>query len=100
MAIKPTDCIVYIENLIQYRELDVDGDTICIASGYVSWWQRFLENAVYDQSSDIMYSDEIRINRLLRTHNASYHVPSKNYSRRYIKFRSDSDYTMFVLKWS
>lgn len=101
MAIKPTDCVIYIKDLIVYQESYRDSMGFYREEiRYVPYWQRFMEYVRQEEQRDGLWIPSTSfMAKILEQHNATYHSP-KDYNKRYIKFRTHADLTMFILKWS
>lgn len=103
MAIKPTDCVVYLDSLITgYTKVNANNYLFLDTSLpiYVPYWNNFLDHVseVYDFAR-YKYDFDYYLNQELEKYNAVYRK-TKSWKNRHIKFRSHRDYTMFVLKWS
>lgn len=101
MAIKPNDCIIKIEDLVIGYETTKDWSGRPQQTPvYEKYWVNFLEHVKvttdYKPGWDAYDRNFVR---QLAKHNAVF-KQTKNYDDRYIKFKTHSDLTFFVLKWS
>jgi hypothetical protein len=101
MAIKPNDCIIKIKDLeIDYiitAKWDGGQNQTPIFEPY---WSKFLEhvNNSTDKGAGWDAYDK-NFEQQLKKFNATY-KQTKKWDDRYIKFKTHSDLTFFVLRWS
>lgn len=102
MAIKPNDCVIKIEDLVIgfERSKDVYNGRVHEIPVYESYWANFLQHIkdTTDWKSGWDAYDK-NFEKQLTKFNAIY-KNTKKHDDRYIKFKSHSDLTFFVLKWS
>lgn len=109
MAIKPGDCVIKIEDMVIGTKRAIDswnGREIQITE-YEKYWENFnshvheVANKIdashwtnWKQSpSQLVYEQELK-------KFGAVHKETKNFSDRYIKFKSHKHLTMFVLRWT
>jgi hypothetical protein len=101
MAIKPNDCVIKLNDLIIDYKTDLDWDgrkrKVPVNAAY---WENFLQYVkdTTDWKSELDAYDKNFVRQLAKF-NATY-KETKNYDDRYIKFKSHSDLTFFVLRWA
>jgi hypothetical protein len=101
MAIKPNDCIIKLKDLEIGFETKSDWyGELKRSPVYETYWANFLAHVkeTTDWKSGWDAYDK-NFERQLAKFNASF-KQTKNYDDRYIKFKSHSDLTFFVLRWS
>lgn len=96
MAIKPTDFIIYIKDLIVNveREVGRDGFTYTTVT-YQPFWENFIRGI---NKNCFMEEYERNLNKELKKFGGSYKRTKSGNS--YLKFRSAKHYTLFVLRWT
>jgi hypothetical protein len=100
MAIKPNDCV------IRLKDLEIGVETINDAGMYVqvpvfeTYWNNFSRHVkdTTDWKSGWDAYDKNFVKQLAKF-NATY-KNTKKYEDRYVKFKSHSDLTFFVLRWA
>ena len=101
MAIKPNDCVIKIENLIigyepcrgQFSEHTSERPV------YEPYWANFLEHVERTCPQRVnMYTYDNHFVSELAKFNAVM-KETKKWDDRYIKFKTHSDLTFFVLRW-
>jgi hypothetical protein len=99
MSIKPDDCVIYLDKLSTWeKRLDPFG-RMSEQRIYPPYWEKFLRHA--NKKIDWSLGINAQQNTLkaeLKKHNATY-KQTKNGSE-YVKFKSHSALTMFILRWS
>jgi hypothetical protein len=101
MAIKPNDCVIKIKDLVVgfSTSKDMFGHPEEVPV-YKSYWTNFLthvkETTEWRSAHDAY---EKNLNRQLAKFNGTY-KRTKNWNDHYVKFKSQSDFTFFVLRWS
>lgn len=102
MAIKPNDCVIKIEDLVIGSETvrDWDGRPKTVPV-YESHWTNFLQHVkdTTDWKTNTWNAYDKNFEQQLAKFNAAY-KQTKKYNDRYIKFKSHSDLTFFVLRWA
>ena len=89
MAIKPTDHIVYLRDLvIGYKDI-AEMYTVVI---YADYWQNLIDYVEARNPDFSVHTKEI--NRELAKYGAKY-----NHKKGYIKFANEADHTWFVMHW-
>lgn len=101
MAIKPDDCVIKIKDLvIGYDTVkDWDGRNKEVEV-YEPYWANFVKHV---EATTVWESDWDAYNKNLAKQLAKFnavHKETKKYDDRYIKFKSPSDLTFFVLRWA
>lgn len=101
MAIKPNDCVIKIKDLEIGLETvkDWDGRNKEIAI-YEPYWANFLQYVKDTTDWKIGWeAHDKNFEKQLKKFNAIY-KNTKKWDDRYIKFKSHSDLTFFILRWS
>jgi hypothetical protein len=106
MAIKPNDCVIRIEDLIIGTKEVVDSwnGRMVEVDRYEQYWENFQEhiNEVSKSITQTTWNQspyDIAFEQELNKHGGSL-KQTKNWNNRYIKFKSHSHLTMFVLRFS
>ena len=101
MAIKPNDCVIKIEDLVvgydHIKNWAHGTDKIPV---YETYWTNFLQHVkeTTDEKAGWDAYDKNFVRELTKF-NAVY-KNTKKWQDRYIKFKSHSDLTYFVLRWA
>lgn len=101
MAIKPNDCVIKIEDLVVgYETVPDDRRRPQTIPVYETYWTNFLIHVkdTTDWKAEWDAYDKNFVRQLAKF-NATY-KRTKKYDDHYIKFKSHSDLTFFVLRWA
>jgi hypothetical protein len=99
MSIKPDDCVIYLDKLSTWEKRPDMFGRMSEQRIYPPYWQKFLKhvNKKVDWSSSFN-AQEKTLKEELKKQNATY-KQTKN-GGEYVKFKSHSALTMFILRWS
>jgi hypothetical protein len=101
MAIKPNDCVIRIKDLEIGVETITDYGKSVEVTVYEKYWTNFLRHVkdTTDWKAGGWNAYDKNFEQQLAKFNATF-KNTKKYDERYIKFKSHSDLTFFVLRWS
>jgi len=101
MAIKPNDCIIKIKDLEIGFDTAVDWDgRIKQTPVYEPYWTNFLQHVRETTDSNLGWDAyDKNFEQQVKKFNATY-KNTKKWDDRYLKFKTHSDLTFFVLRWS
>lgn len=101
MAIKPDDCVIKIKDLVIGFETAVDwrgrNEQVSV---YEPYWTNFLAHVKETTNYKLGWDAyDKHFEKELKKFNATY-KNTKKWDDRYIKFKSHSDLTFFILRWA
>lgn len=100
MAIKPNDCVIKIKDLEIGFEIKLDYGRKQEVIVYEPYWSNFLAHV--NKTTDVKLGWDAydkHFEKELKKLNAIY-KNTKKWDDRYIKFKSHSDLTFFILRWA
>ena len=109
MAIKPNDCVIKIEDLVvgTKRAIDPWNGREVEVTRYEQYWENFCQHVnELSKKVDTKNWKDWRVtpeNMIYEQELAKFgavHKETKNFSDRYIKFKSHGHLTLFVMKFS
>lgn len=98
MAIGPDDCVIYLDKVSTWEEtIDWDGRKTK-QKKYPDYWQKFLKHAVKSTPNNGNWDDyDNTFKEEIKKAGIVYKQTKKG--GEYLKFRSNSDMLMFMLRW-
>jgi hypothetical protein len=101
MAIKPNDCVIRIKDLEIGVETITDYGRSVEVPVYEKYWTNFSRHVkdTTDWKAGGWNAYDKNFEQQLAKFNATF-KNTKKYDERYIKFKSHSDLTFFILRWS
>ena len=98
MAIGPDDCVIYLDKVSTWENrLDVFGK-LSTQRVYPPYWDKFIKNAIAKTPKNGVWEDyDATLKAELKNAGIVYKQTKKG--SEYLKFRSNSDMLMFMLRW-